>query len=360
MENRNEEMNMRALRHDLRTPIANVIALAQLSMNMLEHEETQESILPYLSKIILAAQQLQQLTGEEAGDEAKREERFTALEIAQALGTAIGAQAAQKNQILRMDVSGMGGGMMIGRRTALLRILTNLLGNAVKYTPCGGRISLTARRTDAGNAEFVIEDNGMGMKREFMARMFEPFARAPEVDGGEIEGCGLGLSIVRRLTAELGGSIQAASEWGKGTTFTLRLPLPAEQKTDAVLYGKCFLLAEDNELSAEIVQEILAGKGASVRRAGDGEQAVRLFESLPTGTFDAILMDMHMPHLGGCAAAEAIRSYARADAEKIPIFALTAGEDARDECEALAAGMNACLRKPLNVARLCAVIQAAE
>jgi anti-sigma regulatory factor (Ser/Thr protein kinase) len=138
-----------------------------------------------------------------------------------------------------------------------MRILMNLLGNAVKYTPCGGRISLTARRTDAQNTEFVIEDNGMGMKPEFMARMFEPFARAPEVDGGEIEGCGLGLSIVRRLTAELGGHIRVSSEWEKGTAFTLRLPLRAEEKAEHSLQGKCFLLAEDNEITAEIVQEIL-------------------------------------------------------------------------------------------------------
>jgi len=358
MENRAAEMDVRALKHDMRTPIANVIALAQLSMNMLEHEETQESILPYLSKILAAAKELQLLTGEAPGGE--KDETFSALDIARMLGATVGVQAAQKNQLLRLDVSELGGAEIKGPRTALMRILSNLLGNAVKYTQAGGRIGLTARWANRQEAEFVVEDNGMGMSDAFMARMYEPFARAPEVDGGEIEGCGLGLSIVRRLTAELGGSIQAASEWGKGTTFTLRLPLRAEQKTDAVLYGKCFLLAEDNELSAEIVQEILTGKGASVRRAGDGEQAIRLFESLPAQTFDAILMDMHMPHLGGCAAAEAIRSHARADAGKIPIFALTAGEDARDECEALAAGMNACLRKPLNVARLCAVIQAAE
>lgn len=354
MENRAEGMqgmDMRALKHDLRAPIANVIALAQLSMSELTDGAAQEKIMPYLSRILAAAQELQLMTGDAAQGEGKAA-RFTALHIAQTLGATLGAQAAQKNQLLRIDVSALGGGTLRGERTALMRILTNLLGNAVKYTPAGGRVSLTARRIDAAQAEFTVEDDGMGMKPEFMARMFEPFERAPEVMGGEIAGCGLGLSIVRRLTAQLGGHIEAKSEWGKGTAFTLRVPLKAEDGEQKALEGMRFLLAEDNDLSAEIAQVILEEKGASVCRAADGTQAVKRFASLPEGTFDAILLDMRMPELGGCGAAEAIRKMARADAGRIPILALTAGGDTQDEREALAAGMNGCLKKPLDVQAL--------
>ena len=354
MENRAEGMqgmDMRALKHDLRAPIANVIALAQLSMSELTDGAAQEKILPYLNRILVAAQELQLLTGDAAQSEGKTT-RFTALDIAQTLGATLGAQAAQKNQLLRIDVSALGGGMLRGERTALMRILTNLLGNAVKYTPAGGRISLTAKRIDAAQAEFTVEDDGMGMKKEFMARMFEPFERAPEVEGGEIAGCGLGLSIVRRLTAQLGGSIEAKSEWGKGTAFTLRVPLEAEAGAEKALKGMRFLLAEDNDLCAEIEQEILRSRGAQVCRAADGAQAVGLFAARGEGAFHAILLDMRMPQLDGCTAAKKIRALSRADAGRIPILALTAGGDARDEEDALAAGMNGCLAKPLDAERL--------
>ncbi|MBR5287273.1 MAG: response regulator [Clostridia bacterium] len=352
MEHTIRELDARALEHDMRTPIANVIALAQLSMHALEDGGAQERILPYLSKILVAAHELQMLTGQIVGGKRAGKETFTALDIAKTLGATLGAQAAQKKQMLRIDVSALGMDAMEGERTALMRILTNLLGNAIKYTQDGGCISLTARRRDAAEVEFAIEDNGIGMKPEFMARMFEPFARAPQAERTQAAGCGLGLSIVRQLTMQMGGSIDVKSEWGKGTAFTLKLPLRTVCRAEDALRGKCFLLAEDNDLCAEIAQALLSGEGASVCRAADGAQAVRLFESQPAGAFDAILMDMRMPQMGGCAAAAAIRANARTDAGRIPILALTADGDAGDEREAIASGMNACLNKPLDIGRL--------
>ncbi len=354
MESRNGELELRSLRHDLRAPIANVIALAELSMHALEHEENQAQILPYLSRILLAARELAQMTAE--ADEEGKAQRFTAFDLAQTLGATIGEAAAKKNQLLRIDVSGLGSGAMEGDRAALVRALSNLLSNAVKYTPAGGHIRLTARQTPEGCAEFVVTDDGMGMDAEFMQRLFEPYARAKEAQEKGIPGQGLGLSIVRRMVRRLGGEICAKSEPGKGTTFTLRAPLKREEEGKR-LAGMHFLLAEDNDLSAEIAMAILNAQGAKVRRAEDGKEAAALFLSSCGGTYDAVLMDMRMPGMDGCAAARMIRQSAREDAKRIPILALTAGGGRKDEEEAMAAGMDGCLAKPLNVGELCRKIR---
>ena len=352
MESRTGDIELRSLRHDLRAPIANVIALAELSMNALEREEDQAQILPYLSRILLAAKELAQMTGEAEETEGAR--RFTALEIARTLGATIGEAAAKKNQLLRIDVSALGPGVMLGDRAALMRALTNLLSNAVKYTPAGGHICLTARRTQGGETEFVVADDGMGMDEAFMKTMFEPYARAQEAREKAIPGQGLGLSIVRRMTQRLGGKISAKSRQGGGTAFTLCVPLAMEE-TEKMLAGRCFLLAEDNDLSAEIAGAILREQGARVCRAADGRQALELLCESPSGAFDAVLMDMHMPEMDGCAAAKAIRGSGRGG--QIPILALTAGGDGQDRAAASAAGMDACLKKPLNVGELCAAMR---
>ncbi len=362
MENRMEG-TLRAFSHDMRAPLENVIALVTLSLERLKEEARggAESVVPYLRKILVAARDMEMMTDDLLTQEGEsREGRFTAQELAESVSAAVGEQAAQRRQLLHIDVSGLGEAAMIGDGAALKRILTNLMSNAVKYTQDEGRISLIARgeRTGCGamEAEFIVEDNGMGMDAAFMARMYEPLARSRQALDSAIPGHGLGLASVKRLTERMHAAIDAQSEPGRGTRFTLRVPLGVEEtqaeEQGEELAGKRILLAEDNDLSAEIAQAILEGKGASVRRAADGEQAVKLFASLPAGTFDAILLDMRMPVLGGCGAAGAIRAMARADARRIPILALTAGGDAQDEREAIAAGMNGCLKKPLDVQAL--------
>lgn len=359
MENR-VEGTLRAFSHDMRTPLASVIALAKLSLDRLEGDGANEgeTVAPYLRKILVAARDMEMMADDLLMDDAQtgREECFTARELAASMSAAVGERAAQKGQLLHIDVSALGERTLRGDRAALQRALMNLLSNAVKYTQAGGRVSLTARLArsteEALEAEFIVEDNGMGMDASFMARMYEPLARSEQAQDKEIPGHGLGLTIVQRLTQRMNGTIKAESEPGRGTRFTLRLPLGLAKEA-VRLEGKRFLLAEDNDLSAEIAQALLSGRGASVLRAADGRQAVQLFTSLPVGTFDAILMDMRMPQMGGCSAAAQIRSMQRADAECIPILALTAGGDEQDEQLAMAAGMNACLRKPLDMGRLC-------
>ena len=363
MENR-VEGTLRAFSHDMRTPLSSVIALATLSLDRLKEngKGEGETVAPYLRKILIAARDMEMMAEDLLMDDAQagREEGFTARELAASMSAAVGERAAQKGQLLHIDVSALGERTLRGDRAALQRALMNLLCNAVKYTQPGGRVSLTVRivrRTIGGiEAKFIVEDNGMGMDEAFMARMYEPLTRSQEAMDGAIPGHGLGLTIVRRLAQRMNATIEAQSEPGRGTRFTLRVPLGVE--AEAVdLEGKRFLLAEDNDLSAEIAQELLSARGASVRRAADGRQAVQLFESLPPGTFDAILMDMRMPQMGGCSAAAQIRAMSRAAAGHIPILALTAGGDEQDERQARAAGMNACLRKPLDMQALCVALK---
>ena len=366
MERRVEGMGgaamLRAFSHDMRTPLENVIALAQMSLRRLGEgkPDSGETVETYLRRILAAARDMEMMTDDLlSGDTPVRRERFDARELAESLGEAIGAKAAVREQTLKIDVSALGEEALIGDRAALLRILTNLLSNAIKYTPPGGRISLTARiaqRTaDGVLAEFTVEDNGMGMDEVFLARMYEPMARSPQAIDQQIPGHGLGLAIVRRLTQRMNGTIRAESAPGQGTKMTLRVPLDLPRDA-GTLSARRFLLAEDNELSAQIARQLLAMQGAHVSCAADGAQVVQLFLSSPAGTFDAILMDMRMPGMDGCAAAQAIRSSAHADAIRIPILALTAGGDGQDEYEARAAGMDACLKKPLDTAMLSAAM----
>lgn len=369
-----EEMGLllSALSHDMRTPLHNVIALAQMLLSSEAEEARAATIEPYLRSILTAARDLELMTGDlTADDQARREVRFTAQELAGSVVGWIDARAKAKKLAVHIDVSALGDVPMEGDWAALLRILSNLMSNAVKYTPPGGAVSLTARslcRTDAGRieAEFVVEDNGVGMDAAFLKRMYDPFVRSRAALEGRIPGHGLGLAIVRRLTERMKGSIDAQSEPGKGSRFCVRVPLRAvcRQKNEAeegqMLAGKVFLLAEDNDLSAQIAQELLARKGARMRRAADGIQVVRLFQDSPENTFDAILMDMWMPQMGGCDAARQIRAMSRADAAYIPIFALTAGGGAQETERAKAAGMNDCLSKPLDTGRLSAAMRQAE
>ena len=357
-----------ALSHDMRAPLDNVIALAQLSLDRLQGEGQAkgETVEPYLREILVAAHALEGITGDliDRQTQEERIERFTARKLTGALCVLMGRRAQEKGQMLEIDVSRLGAYEFEGDYAALERTLTNLLSNAVKYTPPGGAIRLSAQVTRHARgrieAEFAVIDNGMGMKPEFLARLYEPFSRAPEALERQIPGHGLGMAIVQRMTQRMKGTISVQSEWGVGTTFRLNVPLciargEREAKSAAsMLAGKRFLLAEDNDLSAQIAQTLLIRCGASVCRAADGEEAVGRFESVPSGTYDAILMDMHMPKEDGCGAARRIRRLAREDARRIPILALTASADAGERRAALCAGMNACLGKPLDVGRLCA------
>ena len=256
---------------------------------------------------------------------------------------------------------------MIGSPTHIRQILVNLLDNSIKYNKRGGTVtfSSTIKPLDDEHAVFCfsVSDTGIGMTPEFLTRIYEPFAQEGDDARSKFQGTGIGMSIVKSLIDMMGGTIEISSEVGAGSTFNVQIPLDIdknpqarecadEQTCNCSLAGMNVLLAEDNELNAEIAQALLESEGIVVTRAADGNQTVDLYVSRPAGSFDAILMDIMMPGMNGYEATRAIRLSEKADAADIPIIALTANAFAEDAKAAHDAGMNAHLPKPLDFNKL--------
>ncbi len=256
---------------------------------------------------------------------------------------------------------------MIGSPTHIRQILVNLLDNSIKYNKRGGTVtfSSTVKPLDDEHAVFCfnVSDTGIGMSPEFLKHIYEPFAQEGNDARSKFQGTGMGMPIVKSLIDMMGGTIEISSEVGVGSTFNVQIPLDidknpqaregaAEQAISCSLAGMNVLLAEDNELNAEIAQALLESEGIVVTRAADGKEAVELYTSRPAGSFDAILMDIMMPGMDGYEATRAIRLSEKADAADIPIIALTANAFAEDAKAAHDAGMNAHLPKPLDFNKL--------
>ena len=256
---------------------------------------------------------------------------------------------------------------MIGSPTHIRQIIVNLLDNSIKYNKHGGTVtfSSTIKPVDDEHAAFCfsVSDTGIGMTSEFLAHIYEPFAQEGDDARSKFQGTGIGMSIVKSLIDMMGGTIEISSEVGVGSTFNVQIPLEidknpqAKERTDEQAYSCSLadmnvLLAEDNELNAEIAQALLESEGIVVTRAADGNEAVDLYVGRPAGSFDAILMDIMMPGMDGYEATRAIRLSEKADAADIPIIALTANAFAEDAKAAHDAGMNAHLPKPLDFNKL--------
>ena len=256
---------------------------------------------------------------------------------------------------------------MIGSPTHIRQILVNLLDNSIKYNKRGGTVtfSSTIKPLDDEHAVFCfsVSDTGIGMTPEFLTRIYEPFAQEDDDARSKFQGTGIGMSIVKSLLDMMGGTIEISSEVGAGSTFNVQIPLDIdknprarecadEQTCNCSLAGMSVLLAEDNELNAEIAQTLLESEGIVVTRAANGNEAVDLYVGHPAGSFDAILMDIMMPGMDGYEATRAIRLSEKSDAADIPIIALTANAFAEDAQAAHDAGMNAHLPKPLDLNKL--------
>ena len=253
----------------------------------------------------------------------------------------------------------------------LSQILNNLLSNALKYSGPGAEILLRVRQLKYGTAkgqyEITVKDTGFGMSEEFLAHLFQPFARETRFTPVQTVGTGLGMPIVKSLVEQMGGTITVESRLGEGSTFTVTLPLapagpacepePEEPEGKFRLDGKTILAAEDNEINMEIITEFLAGLGARVIQAANGKEAVERFRESEPGTIDAVLMDMQMPEMDGCEASRAIRSLDRSDAAEVPIIAVTANAFAEDVARAKQAGMNSHLAKPVDFKALCRLLR---
>lgn len=259
------------------------------------------------------------------------------------------------------------GPYMIGSPTHIRRIIINLLDNSIKYNKRGGSVTFSSQTKplDDGRALFCfsVSDTGIGMAPEFLKHIYEPFAQEGDDARSKFQGTGMGMPIVKSLIELMGGTIEISSEVGVGSTFNVQIPLDIDKNPQAreradgqanscSLAGMNVLLAEDNELNAEIAQALLESEGIVVTRTADGKETVNLYVGRPAGSFDAILMDIMMPGMDGYEATRAIRLSEKADAADIPIIALTANAFAEDAQAAHDAGMNAHLPKPLDFNKL--------
>lgn len=259
------------------------------------------------------------------------------------------------------------GPYMIGSPTHIRQIMINLLDNSIKYNKHGGSVTFSSKTKPLDNGSalfcFSVSDTGIGMTPKFLKHIYEPFAQEGDDARSKFQGTGMGMPIVKSLVELMGGTIEISSEVGVGSTFNVQIPLDIDKNPQAredasrqanscSLAGMNVLLAEDNELNAEIAQALLESEGIVVTRAADGNETVDLYVGRPAGSFDAILMDIMMPGMDGYEATRAIRLSEKADAADIPIIALTANAFAEDAKAAHDAGMNAHLSKPIDFNKL--------
>lgn len=274
---------------------------------------------------------------------------------------------------LEVDISAVEHENVCGDSLRIQQIFTNIMGNAVKFTPDGGLIRLTIRekrlqRPGTACFEFIIEDNGIGMSREFQRILFDPFTRADDERTSGIPGAGLGLAIAKSIVSMMDGEIEVESEEGKGSRFTVTIFLGLQDEKDETheeplasisasdYSGRRILLVEDNELNREIAKEILEMTNAKVESAENGKIAVDMLEEAPENYYDLVFMDIQMPVMNGYESARAIRALDKHYVKYIPIVALTANVFAEDVIMSRNAGMDEYLPKPIDVDRLAEVM----
>lgn len=359
--------------HEIRTPMNAIVGLTDLACM---EQDVSPEIVEKLKKIRYSSQYLLSLINDIL-DMARIEnekmvlvqESFSLTGMIDALQGMIRIQAEQKGLQLQVSCQ-IRHDWLVGDTIRLEQILMNLLSNAIKFTPDGGIVTLRVKETAADEKEveyrFAVEDTGVGISQENQEKIFAAFEQL-RPSPSRSAGTGLGLAISRSIASLMGGDLQVKSEPGKGSEFymALRFPLgtpvvtdlePESEKQSRSLEGVRIILAEDNDLNAEIAQELLATQGIRVSRVADGQKAVDLFASSQTGEFQVILMDIRMPVKDGYEAAREIRSSGRADAN-IPIIAMTANSFREDEEEARAAGMNGFVPKPVNPVQLFSVVR---
>lgn len=365
--------------HEIRTPMNGIVGMSTIAMQNIDNTD---KIKDCLEKVIMSSKHLLALINDvldmskiESGKVELRHESFNFRAFLQDFENLYGEQAKSKGisyeTILASDLEVQ----IIGDSLRLNQVLSNLLSNALKFTPAKGMIKLRVSKTgeDQENVylRFEVIDTGCGIAEENYDKIFESFEQENVDVTYKYGGTGLGLSIVKRFTGLMGGGIHVTSVQGSGSTFTVDLPFGKIKESGkptrfsdingrndlakdcyAVDYdfkGKRILLVEENELNREIAEELIGVTGASVESAEDGVQAVEMFKESAEGYYDLILMDVQMPHMDGYEATRCIRALGRSDAQKVPIFAMTANAFAEDVQKSREAGMNAHISKPLDI-----------
>ena len=360
--------------HDIRTPMNAIIGFTALAQT---HIDDRGQVEDYLKKISVSSQHLLSLINDvldmsriESGKVTLEAKPVHLPELVHELRDIIQAVVSKKDLSLTLDTVGVENEDVIADPLRLEQILINVLANAVKFTPDGGQISLWIVQKDTAPAgyadfEFHIKDNGIGMSEEFQKHIFEQFARERTSTVSKIQGTGLGMAITKSLVDMMGGRITVKSEQGKGSEFTISLRFPiGEAKTGqtppaakaSAFTGKKLLVVEDNELNLEIASTLLKEAGFEVDTAENGKVAVEKVEAASADRYDLILMDIQMPEMDGYEATRRIRALPDTKKAALPIVAMTANAFEDDRKNALRAGMNGHIAKPLDIPKLFQVL----
>ena len=366
--------------HDIRTPMNAIIGMTTL----LEHDVASPlKVCEYTKKIKSSSQHLLGIINDvldmskiESGKTTINVGEFYLPDLLEQMDTAFRPQTDAKHQTFEIVTQELKHAWLWGDSMRLMQILNNLLSNAYKYTSPGGAIRVEILEMEQSSSAyakicFKVIDNGIGMSQEFLAKIYDSFTREERSVTNTIQGTGLGMSIVKSLVDLMGGSIDVESIQGKGTCFELILDFrisekkandirqdeQAEEVDTRRMEGLRFLCAEDNELNAEILTELLHMEGASCVICPNGQEVVDAFEQSVPGEYDMILMDVQMPVMNGYEATKAIRRGSHPLAHTIPIVAMTANAFSEDVQKSLSAGMNAHISKPMDMKKLARVVQ---
>ena len=355
--------------HDIRTPMNAIIGFSEL---LEKHIDEKDKAIDYLGKIKSSSNFLLSLINYvlemariESGKLVLKKEVGCVTDLIESL-IDVFEPGVKKKFITYSCETDIQHKYVIGDETKVREIFINIIGNSVKYTPEGGKISVSVKEEPFEKENYIayriiVEDNGIGMSKEYLPHIFEEFSREHTSTESKVTGTGLGLPIVKSLIDMMGGTIEVESQLGCGTKMTVVLPfelasekqiLEEKQKekekiSDSIL-GKRVLLAEDNELNAEIAMTVLKENGLKAERAANGKQCMEMLKKMPEDYYDMILMDIQMPEMDGYEATKLIRNLddARAD---IPIVAMTANAFEEDRQKALESGMNAHVSKPVDM-----------
>lgn len=361
--------------HDIRTPMNAILGYAQLMEDELKGKDLPETS-EYLKKLQQSGNLLLSIINnvlDMARIESGRmeiDENYGQIEdIRQTLFEIFEDEAKKKNLALHYTIN-VEHENVLTDTTKVKEIFVNILSNAIKYTPAGGSVMVDVDELPCEEPGYMIvrtrvSDTGIGMSQDYLSKIFEAFTRERNTTKSKITGSGLGMSIVKKYVDLLGGTIDVESELGKGSTFTVTLKhriadesyyvkkhIEEPEIESEILEGRNILLAEDNDLNAEIAEAILECAGLKIERVEDGIQCVNKITKMPAGTYDMILMDIQMPRMDGYKATQEIRCLPDKDKASIPIVAMTANAFEEDKRDAIAAGMNGHIAKPIQVDKL--------